>query len=257
MTQQQSASHLLRVMSREDQGGAEDAVAELRRAALWGDMDAQFNLGLCYHDGTGVAKSHVEAAWWFRRAAKQGHPVAEGMIDSGGVDSGTENSELHDEDSDGWEFIEDDFSDDLRKSAELQPARHRHPQALSWEILERDADTIINEWEEKIVHAPKGRLNVVFITSVAGPRVKEICSIRSPLAGEVIVGDIVLSLNGVDVRRHSGPAFAKMLRSNSHSTRQLLILTSPTKRLWQEQAALTDDALPRVVSIRPDLRRDV
>jgi TPR repeat protein len=51
--------------------GAAESVKELRRAAVWGDKNAQFSLGLCYHEGCGVTKNHVEAAWWFRRAAKQ------------------------------------------------------------------------------------------------------------------------------------------------------------------------------------------
>jgi len=42
-----------------------------------GDADAQFNLGVFYVSGRGVAKDEVEAVKWYRKAADQGLPSAQ------------------------------------------------------------------------------------------------------------------------------------------------------------------------------------
>ena len=42
------------------------------KAAEGGDANAQYNLGLCYKDGSGTAKDEVEAVKWYRKAAEQG-----------------------------------------------------------------------------------------------------------------------------------------------------------------------------------------
>ena len=46
-------------------------------AAEQGDADAQYNLGVCYDDGKGVAKNKQEAAKWYRMAAANGNEDAE------------------------------------------------------------------------------------------------------------------------------------------------------------------------------------
>jgi TPR repeat protein len=54
---------------------AEDDVAAARwfgLGAQQGDAMSQFNLGLMYSNGDGVAKDYVEAVNWYRRAAQQG-----------------------------------------------------------------------------------------------------------------------------------------------------------------------------------------
>ena len=53
------------------------AVKWYRKAALRGDADAQFNLGVCYAKGEGVEKDEVEAVKWYRKAALQGHADAQ------------------------------------------------------------------------------------------------------------------------------------------------------------------------------------
>ena len=45
-----------------------------------GDPNAQFQLGLLYGSGNGIAKSMFEAAKWYRRAADQGHAKAQAML---------------------------------------------------------------------------------------------------------------------------------------------------------------------------------
>ena len=46
-------------------------LTELRAKAESGDAHAQYNLGLCYANGTGVPKDEVEAVKWYRKAAEQ------------------------------------------------------------------------------------------------------------------------------------------------------------------------------------------
>jgi len=48
-----------------------------RRAESFGTADAQFNLGLKYHIGSGVPKDDKEAVKWYRKAAEQGHAKAQ------------------------------------------------------------------------------------------------------------------------------------------------------------------------------------
>jgi TPR repeat protein len=53
-------------------GGAAEAAKWYRKAADQGHAEAQYQLGDCYAEGTGVAKDEVEAIKWFRKAADQG-----------------------------------------------------------------------------------------------------------------------------------------------------------------------------------------
>lgn len=56
---------------------AEDRVLELTERASKGDAASQFNLGLMYAQGTGLAKDSTEALKWFRKAAEQGYALAQ------------------------------------------------------------------------------------------------------------------------------------------------------------------------------------
>ena len=49
----------------------------MSRAALSGDPDAQFNLGVCYASGLGVSVDLPQAARWYRKAAERGNEKAE------------------------------------------------------------------------------------------------------------------------------------------------------------------------------------
>jgi TPR repeat protein len=63
-------------------------IETMRKAAEAGDADAQYDLGLMYHDGEGVPEDYVEAVKWFRKAAEQGHAAAQfylGIAYHGGV----------------------------------------------------------------------------------------------------------------------------------------------------------------------------
>jgi len=258
--------------------GAAESVKELRRAAVWGDKDAQFSLGLCYHEGCGVAKNHVEAAWWFRRAAKQGHEVAESMIESAESDGG-ELSDLHDEDSDGWEFLDDDepaktphhlasatiastheqecaprraLSSRVlgalgrRRSEDVGEGSARHE---AWEMLNRELGAVIDEWEERVVYVPEGRMYTTFVSSIAGPKLHKICNKMSPLFGQIVPGDVILSVDDQDVSGKSGPRLGEILRSKADAPRRLTIRTSIARRMLYEQEESLNGSLPRVVSV--------
>lgn len=58
-----------------------ETLEQTKNAAEQGDASAQYNLGLRYVDGRGVAKDSAEAAKWFRKAADQGN--ANGQFELG------------------------------------------------------------------------------------------------------------------------------------------------------------------------------
>lgn len=52
----------------------------LRKLADQGDAEAQWQLGVLYHDGDSVPKDDVKAVEWFQRAAEQGYVRAESTL---------------------------------------------------------------------------------------------------------------------------------------------------------------------------------
>jgi len=56
------------------------ALRAVRPLAQGGDPNAQFILGTMYAVGLGVARSNSDAVNWFRKAAEQGHPVAQSNL---------------------------------------------------------------------------------------------------------------------------------------------------------------------------------
>lgn len=58
-----------------------EAFEQAKKAAEQGDALAQYNLGLHYVDGRGVAKDDAEAVKWYRKAAEQGN--ASGQFELG------------------------------------------------------------------------------------------------------------------------------------------------------------------------------
>ena len=57
-----------------------EAVECYRKAAEQGNVSAQYNLGLMYKNGFGVAKDYGEAVRWYRKAAEQGHAAAQNSL---------------------------------------------------------------------------------------------------------------------------------------------------------------------------------
>jgi hypothetical protein len=56
------------------------SLQELRARAETGDADAQWTLGVQYHNGEGVPQDDSEATQWFLRAAEQGHVIAQATM---------------------------------------------------------------------------------------------------------------------------------------------------------------------------------
>jgi|GEM_PF-1731215 len=54
-----------------------EEIAALEKAASAGDKNAQFQLGVIYHDGTGVEKDMAKALEWLEKAAAQGEVRAQ------------------------------------------------------------------------------------------------------------------------------------------------------------------------------------
>ena len=67
---------LLRQGRRRGEGSVE-AVKWYRKAAEQNYAKAQYNLGVCYEHGEGVAKDPVEAVKWYRKAAEQNYAKAQ------------------------------------------------------------------------------------------------------------------------------------------------------------------------------------
>ena len=64
----------------------ESAVQYYTRAAKLGNAEAQFRLGWCYYDGTGVEKDLNEAEYWFRKSAEQGEEQAKAALNRIGAE---------------------------------------------------------------------------------------------------------------------------------------------------------------------------
>ena len=78
-----------------DEAGCKASFEETKGRAENGDVEAQYDLGVCYLEGNGVAKDSIEAVKWFRRAAEQGYAKAQRSL---GLCYITENGVTKDED---------------------------------------------------------------------------------------------------------------------------------------------------------------
>ena len=63
-----------------DRGDYDTALKEWRPLAEQGLSQAQYNLGLMYAEGEGVAQDYQEAVRWYRLAAEQGNEAAQGKL---------------------------------------------------------------------------------------------------------------------------------------------------------------------------------
>ena len=86
------------VVSREESCTDKDAIermVELRKRAYQGQMDAQYNLGCFYYEGTGVEKNAELAVKWFEQSANQGHMEAQcSLANCYGEGAGVEKNEV-------------------------------------------------------------------------------------------------------------------------------------------------------------------
>lgn len=63
-----------------EQHAPQRSLADLQTLANRGDADAQWQLGLRYHNGEGVLRNDTQAMLWFQLAAEQGHVTAEAAL---------------------------------------------------------------------------------------------------------------------------------------------------------------------------------
>ena len=59
---------------------AEERLAQLQKQANSGNADAQFGLGVMYHNGKGVPKDYAKAVEWYQKAAAQGNANAQFIL---------------------------------------------------------------------------------------------------------------------------------------------------------------------------------
>src|SRR5690606_27211298 len=72
------ASRLSRLISLQENQDARNAIWYYLRAALRGDKEAQYKMGLSYLNGQlGLDRSYIHAEEWLKEAAKQGHHEAQ------------------------------------------------------------------------------------------------------------------------------------------------------------------------------------
>lgn len=64
-------------LNAEKKGDYATALREWTPLAAQGDVEAQYNLGVLYMDGKGVARDYEAAVGWFRKSAEAGHPPAQ------------------------------------------------------------------------------------------------------------------------------------------------------------------------------------
>jgi len=63
-----------------DQDAQATSLRSLRKLADRGDADAQWQMGVLYHNGEGVPRDDEQAMQWFLRAAEQGHVIAQATL---------------------------------------------------------------------------------------------------------------------------------------------------------------------------------
>lgn len=63
-----------------ESGDYATAASEWQPLADRGDAVAQFNLGLMYHRGLGVAMSEEKAVSWYQKSAENGYPKAQEFL---------------------------------------------------------------------------------------------------------------------------------------------------------------------------------
>lgn len=111
---------------------------ELSKAAKHGNVDAQYILGKCYHDGTMVKKNPSKAIKWWKSAAEQGH--AEAQFRMGWYHDGLSNYEKNKPLAEKWYLMaaEQGHADAQYELARYYEHRNRwgkennYPEAVKW-----------------------------------------------------------------------------------------------------------------------------
>ncbi|MGB0712903.1 MAG: SPOR domain-containing protein [Gammaproteobacteria bacterium] len=80
LTQSAVAADFDTAMSAYRSGRFADAYGAFRELAGEGNSDAQFRLGLMYHQGRGAPRNYAEALAWYRKSAAQGNAMAQNNL---------------------------------------------------------------------------------------------------------------------------------------------------------------------------------
>ena len=81
-SQQRPIAETVSLRSTVDRNAQTKSLADLRMAADQGDADAQWQMGVRYHNGEGVPQDDAQAMQWFQRAGEQGNVAAQSALGS-------------------------------------------------------------------------------------------------------------------------------------------------------------------------------
>jgi hypothetical protein len=79
-SQQRPVASTVSGQSMTDHSAHAKSLADLRKLADQGDADAQWQMGVRYHNGEGVPHDDAQAMQWFLRAAEQGNVAAQSVL---------------------------------------------------------------------------------------------------------------------------------------------------------------------------------
>ena len=68
----------------------DNAIEWWKKAAEKGYAEAEYKLGVCYHFGFGIKKSHKLARYWYEKAANQQHKSAKVALKTLNEEDGNE-----------------------------------------------------------------------------------------------------------------------------------------------------------------------
>jgi TPR repeat protein len=76
------AAEVIASLNRQSIDDLDAQFASYKRDAEAGDADSQYDLGICYSNGSGVAADKAQAVKWFKRAADAGDADALKILQS-------------------------------------------------------------------------------------------------------------------------------------------------------------------------------
>jgi C-terminal processing protease CtpA/Prc len=107
---------------------------------------------------------------------------------------------------------------------------------------------------KKEVVAPPGKLGIVIERRVEGPTVQKIRD-ESPLLSQLVVGDIIIAVNGVSCRAMAASEVTKLMVESAEQQRTLVVLTKPETvgitETGVRKAVPTDGMVEKVIMAPP------
>jgi C-terminal processing protease CtpA/Prc len=103
-------------------------------------------------------------------------------------------------------------------------------------------DGVASGLTKKTVTAPPGKLGIVIDTSLQGPVINKVKE-DSPLEGKLIVGDIIIDVDGTDTRAMTATAITKLMVDASGQNRQITVLTKESSVPLQQPANMEEKVI--------------